>query len=63
MKRMIGNFDSGVEIRKTDGGGGIVFTEYTKGEKTGEVVFNQDEIEELIDILKELVGGNENVRK
>ncbi len=59
-KRMIGDLNSGVEIDSL--GGGIIIREYVDGHRTGEVTLNLDEVEEFIDILKDLTGGDKDER-
>ena len=51
---MIGNMDSGIVIAGTTGAG-VTLKEYVGGERTGKVTLNHEEIQELIDALKEFV--------
>jgi len=58
---MIGDLNSGVEIERTQMGG-IIIREYVDSHRTGEVTLNLDEVEEFIDILRGLTGGDEDER-
>ena len=51
---MVGSTDSGIVIEGTTGAG-ITLKEYVDGERTGKVTVNHEEIQEVIDALKEFV--------